>query len=505
VKKSALFFAVFIVQTLAAQNVGIGTAAPLAKLHVADSSVLFSAAPFTVGGLSIPVPVNTTGARLLWFTPRFAFKVGYASAENWNKDSIGLYSFSAGYDTRATAGQAVALGYQTIASGGSSTALGVQTIASGGSSTAMGYLTVASGLYSLASGIETISSNNGSTAMGFLTYAGGQYSFAAGTQSYATGSSSTAIGTFLNASGDYSTALGYSVSTNGKTGAFIIGDGNPGDYSQNDTSNQMLTRFGGGYKFLITDNAPALIIHPSGKIGIGTTTPRAPLSFYPSVEEKITFWDDGNVAGGNYGIGVQSGLLQIHSYTPADDIAFGYGSSENFTERFRIKGNGALAVQGNAGTAGQVLTSNGSATAPAWKNSAVYFRFENPFGGIPLVLTNAYQNVPIITGQTFTLNSNATVIINVIANLQVPAGSIVQEPDFFFWLTQSGSPVTDAIAGYRYMKPQPATFIADNVTMTRYWTLNAGTYTLDFRMRKMNTTGGTCQLNGAQIIIPTIP
>lgn len=79
-------------------------------------------------------------------------------------------------------------------------------------------------------------------------------------------------------------------------------------------------------------------------VGIGITTPRFPLSFSTAVGQKVSFWDNGNVTGSNYGIGVQSGLLQIHANEPADNIAFGTGSSANFTEHFRITGSGNLGL-----------------------------------------------------------------------------------------------------------------------------------------------------------------
>lgn len=119
-------------------------------------------------------------------------------------------------------------------------------------------------------------------------------------------------------------------------------------------------------------------------IAIGTATPRSPLSFAPVLGQKITLWDDGNTAGNCYGIGVASGLLQLHTYTISDDIVFGYGSSSSFTERMRIKGNGnvgintvnpqaKLTVNGNIqitdGTqaAGKVLTSDANGIAN-WQN-----------------------------------------------------------------------------------------------------------------------------------------
>ena len=58
------------------QNVGIGTTTPSARLHVADSSVVFSA----VGDLSnIPgnPPIQGAGRRMMWYADKAAFRVGY--------------------------------------------------------------------------------------------------------------------------------------------------------------------------------------------------------------------------------------------------------------------------------------------------------------------------------------------------------------------------------------------------------------------------------------------
>lgn len=86
------------------------------------------------------------------------------------------------------------------------------------------------------------------------------------------------------------------------------------------------------------------IVGIAQNVGIGITTPRFPLSFSTAVGQKISLWDDGNVQGNQYGIGVQPGLLQIHANTSTDNIGFGTGSSANFTERFRITGSGNLGL-----------------------------------------------------------------------------------------------------------------------------------------------------------------
>ncbi len=80
----------------------------------------------------------------------------------------------------------------------------------------------------------------------------------------------------------------------------------------------------------------------SGNVGIGTNAPDAPLSFASTTGKKISFSSTG--ASSQYGIGVQSNLLQIYSDWFGADIAFGYGTSTVFTERMRIRGNGNVGI-----------------------------------------------------------------------------------------------------------------------------------------------------------------
>jgi hypothetical protein len=81
-----------------------------------------------------------------------------------------------------------------------------------------------------------------------------------------------------------------------------------------------------------------------GYIGINNPFPTAPLSLANVLGEKINLWNTD--ATHNYGIGVQTGLLQIHSNDVASDIALGYGSSNSFTERARFFGGGGIQSQG---------------------------------------------------------------------------------------------------------------------------------------------------------------
>ncbi len=179
--KKIIFYSISLCSFLIkvdAQNVGIGTTSPMARLHVTDSSVVFTAS----GQVSTPgnSPVSGAGRRMMWYADKAAFTVGYVGGTQWDKDNIGNYSIAMGSSPKASGNMSIALGYQTIASGGNSTAIGTYSAASGEVSTAIGYLTKAVAIYSTAMGSGTTASGNFSTAMGEATTAGSSNSLAIG-------------------------------------------------------------------------------------------------------------------------------------------------------------------------------------------------------------------------------------------------------------------------------------------------------------------------------------
>jgi hypothetical protein len=88
-------------------------------------------------------------------------------------------------------------------------------------------------------------------------------------------------------------------------------------------------------------SAELMRIKGNGNVGIGESNPGFRLNFSSTAGDKISLY--GN-SGAHYGFGIQGSLLQIHSAGSGDDIAFGYGSSNAFTERMRIKGNGNVGI-----------------------------------------------------------------------------------------------------------------------------------------------------------------
>jgi len=208
-------------------EVGIGVGiSPKTKLHVANNGrVLFG------------IDTLGNGDKLMWLPDLHAFRVGTvatgAASTYWNRDSIGLYSFASGYNTRAQ--------------GFGGTAMGRDTEAVGSYAFASGYFTNADGNYSTAMGFNTDALALGSTAIGYSTDATGNYSNAFGyttrAQSYAT----TAIG------------------------RYNIGGGNPTSWVGTDP----VFEVGIGASSASRNNA--ITVLKNGNIGIGTNSPSRPL------------------------------------------------------------------------------------------------------------------------------------------------------------------------------------------------------------------------------------
>ncbi len=199
---------------LLAQNVGIGTTSPKARLHVTDSSVVFTTPAGVLVSPNNP-PVSGPGGRMMWYADKNAFRVGNSGGTTWDKDSIGDYSFASGFGTKAKGFISTAMGSSTTAIGVNATAIGSSTSASADYSTAMGYLTNATGPYSTAMGTTTTAGGASSTAMGHTATASGFASIAMGYKDTASGDYATAMGQGTKANNGYSTAMGYYTTASG--------------------------------------------------------------------------------------------------------------------------------------------------------------------------------------------------------------------------------------------------------------------------------------------------
>ncbi len=267
-------------------NTGIGIANPLARLHVADSNVVFTGGSWILPNPAGNPAIQGSGVRMLWYPGKAAFRTGGASANDWNKDSIGQYSFAAGLDTKAKGNYSVALGLSNNAAGDYSFTVGTGNSAIGGSAVAIGNFVRSRNLNAVTIGNDLIAKSV----------------------------SSLVIGAF-NDTSDIQLPLNSSNSTDR---IFQVGNG---------------SGFG---------RSNALTVLRNGNMGIGNLAPDVPLSFANNTGSKIAFYSSGITA--QYGMGVQSGLLQLYSDGAGTDIAFGYGGSTSFIERMRIKGNGNVGI-----------------------------------------------------------------------------------------------------------------------------------------------------------------
>ena len=146
-------------------RLGIGTVNPLAKLHVADSSVVFSGSGFATSPANDP-PVSGAGKRMMWYADKAAFRAGYVQNDEWDNDNVGGYSFAAGFNTKAKGLTSIALGNTASALAHYSTSIGINSNAIREYTTAIGPYSTASGTGSTAIGYGAIAKAIGGVAMG---------------------------------------------------------------------------------------------------------------------------------------------------------------------------------------------------------------------------------------------------------------------------------------------------------------------------------------------------
>jgi len=242
-----------------------------------------------------------------------------------------------------------------------------------------------------------------------------------------------------------------------------------------------------------------------GNLGIGTT-PTFPLTFNNGLGDKICLWT--NVTGTSYGIGVKNYLMQIHTDVKEADIAFGYGGSTSFNENFRFKGNGALAVHGSVGSAGQVLMSNGDYPA-YWGNIVPTFQFFSQTGDAMNLSSNP-ANIPGINGKKFTTNFDSKLMVTVSAEIQIDAGEPEQSILVSTVVKNSANKVIGSSSDYILMKPTKSHSVKRTATATIFIggaeKLPPATYSIACFVERINDTNtGKSKCANTQVIVQAIP
>jgi len=322
-----------------AQNVGIGTNAPQARLHVSDSSVVFTGGPWNMPNPVGNPPVTGNGTRMMWYADKAAFRVGAVNTNNWDKDSIGYYSFATGFNTKAMNHYTTSMGLETRASGTASTSMGGLTTASGNYSTSFGFIGTASGSASTSMGSGTQASGNTSTSMGNNTHASGYYSTTMGYLTTASGVASTSMGFNNTSSGDHSTTMGRANMAKAYAsltiGTYNDNSDNPDPVSY--SNSDRVFQIGNGTGPVTRGNS--LTVLRNGNVGIGAINPATKLDIAGGNNWDLSNTEgDFRVGNSNYRIkmgialdGGGSGAATIRSAGGIERLSLGANNTNLLT------------------------------------------------------------------------------------------------------------------------------------------------------------------------------
>jgi hypothetical protein len=231
-------------------------------------------------------------------------------------------------------------------------------------------------------------------------------------------------------------------------------------------------------------------ITSDGYVGIGISTPNAPLQFANTIaNRKVVLWENASNNNQYYGFGINGGTLR---YQVADEVAdhafFAGTSSTTSKELLRIKGNGAIAVNGNMGEAGQVLTSAGAGAPATWSNipkqySKSYYDPGYQWKGLPVNVSTPTTLTSL--SQTITTSadiSRALISYNLLYAKQgcsVPFGC---NPTATIYLYVNGS-----IVNAKKINLTSDALDYSEITLSNFaYNLIAGTNTIEIKVQKDN-------------------
>lgn len=322
-----------------AQNVGIGTSVPKARLHVADSAVFFSSPePFLGAGTS---PAETGGIGMLWVAGKAALRVGREMGAGWAYDNIGAYSAGFGFNNNLT---------------------GVGSFASGNANTV-------SNTYSIALGSYNYARNQRSLAFGNYSRALGDYSNAIGFDVAALPFQSTAVGRFNVLSGNPTADLLYEP-------LFVVGNGT----ADNNRSNA-LSILKDGRAMLGSDSLTAyqLYVKSTGRANAVFAESNSALNYSTAVYAKngspegngllavVTGAGAGTVLSPSFNLNAIAGYGYGNATAVAASSAGGIAVDAQSISGYAILSYGKLKFEKIGHAAGKILVSDATGEA-TWQN-----------------------------------------------------------------------------------------------------------------------------------------
>ncbi|MBD3583514.1 hypothetical protein [Flavobacterium selenitireducens] len=220
---------------------------------------------------------NATGNQSTAFGQLTSASAERALAFGAQTQASGVQAAAFGYLTTASGYNSTAFGWSSFANQNNATAFGYQTRATSQEATAFGFQSQANGARSTAFGEGSIASNVAATAFGWATEASGQRATAFGYQTVASSNQATAFGSQSTASGQVATAFGQGVTA--RSCAETATGINNVEYTPGSTSAWVATDriFSVGNGSAANARSNAMTILKNGRVGIGSTLPRAPL------------------------------------------------------------------------------------------------------------------------------------------------------------------------------------------------------------------------------------
>jgi hypothetical protein len=205
-------------------------------------------------------------------------------------------------------------------------------------------------------------------------------------------------------------------------------------------ANGVMASFGGAGQIQV--DAPGvfggrLALLDNGNLGLGVANPTNKLSFAPLLGKKISLYPG---ATGDVGFAVAGNRLQIYSDNPNADVALGYDAAGTFNERFAFKPTGAMAVNGNTGNAGDVLTSGGSGAAATWASPMTATNANTYIVNSPSTITLSSSGITALPGmsQAFSTSAGAKVGVTYTVYVNTPSCGLCGSSNVEFLIMVDG-------------------------------------------------------------------